>query len=85
LQNECYLHNGHNEGNLWKNCGFFFTTAFTPKAALAFLAGSSVVGLGTQRVKPHIKKHGKLNSNTLPIKGMDQFVCHIFGKTLVKL
>lgn len=84
MKNEYYLHNSPIEANLWKNCGGFFTTAFTPKAALAFLAGSSMAGLGTQRVKPHVKKRGKLNSNILPIKDTDQYVCHIFGQALAK-
>jgi hypothetical protein len=48
------------------------------KGVLAFLACISTVELATQRIKPHVKKHGKLNSNTLPIKETDLFVSNIW-------
>lgn len=43
-----------------------------------------MAGLGTQRVKPQVKKRGKLNSNILPIKDTDQYVCHIFWSSISK-
>jgi hypothetical protein len=39
------------EGNLEKYCGFLLVMSFTPQAASVFQAGSSMVGLGSQRVK----------------------------------
>lgn len=35
------------EGHLRKNCGIFYAAVY-PQEALAFLVGSSVVGLGSQ-------------------------------------
>jgi hypothetical protein len=39
------------EVHFTKDCGIFCSTAFTPKTAVAILAGISMAGLDSQRVK----------------------------------
>jgi hypothetical protein len=46
----CYLHLWLSEGNLQNDSEFFVLKGVYPQAALAFLSGSSMAELGSQRV-----------------------------------
>jgi hypothetical protein len=79
-----YLHQWSFEGILWKYLRVFVRNGIYPKAALAFVAGSSVAGLGIQKDNSqyiNTERSGRVCSTLASYSGTRGIIVRVFRST----